>query len=172
MKTDIRHTIYEPRVTSHQPRAAVTLIEMLIVLAIITLLASMVIGMATHIGNQSRAGTLENTFGLLESALDEYREYTGRFPYAASLGDPNLNSERLYGALDSVPTSRKILERISDSLIRHNVDTEAEPPIPEIYDPWGNVLNYRYDVNTDTYPQLISAGPDRNFGTPDDVSNR
>ena len=171
MKTDIRHTIYEPRVTGHRPRAAVTLVEILIVLAIITLLASMVIGMATHIDNQSRSRSLENTFALLESALQEYREYRGRFPYAAD-PDPNLNSERLYGALNFIPTSRKIVEQISDSLIRHSVDTGATPPIPEIYDPWSKVLDYRYDVNTDTYPELISAGPDRIFDTADDISSR
>jgi len=170
MKTDIRHTIYEPRVTSHRPRAAVTLIEMLIVLAIITLLASLVVGMATHIDNQSKGKSLENTFCLLEGALQEYHEYTGRFPYAAQ--NPNLNSESLYGALNFIPTSRKILEKISDSLIRHGVDTGATPPIPEIYDPWGEVLDYRYDSNTDTYPQLISAGPDRIVGTADDIRSR
>ncbi|GAH42143.1 unnamed protein product, partial [marine sediment metagenome] len=84
---------------------------------------------------------------------------------------PNLNSERLYGALNFIPTSRKILEQISDSLIRHNVDTGATPPIPEIYDPWGTVLNYLY-AEGDNFPQLISAGPDRSFGSPDDISSK
>jgi len=156
---------------SYKYKIGVTLVEMLIVLAIITLLASLVIGMATHIDNQSKGKSLENTFAVLESALDEYREYTGRFPYAAN-PDPSLNSESLYGALNFIPTSRKILEQISDSLIKHKVDTGAIPPIPELYDPWGKVLDYKYDVNTDTFPELVSAGPDRIFGSPDDITSK
>lgn len=173
MKCDIRYAMYGPQVTGHEARteAGVTLVEMLIVLAIITLLASLVIGMATHIDNQSKGKSLQNTFAVLESALEEYREYTGRFPYAAN-PDPDLNSESLYGALNFIPTSRKILEQISNSLIKHKVDTGAIPPIPELYDPWGKVLDYRYDVNTDTFPELVSAGPDRSFGSPDDISSR
>jgi len=169
MKCDIRYTIYEPQVTGHEARtrAGVTLVEMLIVLAIITLLASLVIGMATHIDNQSKGKSLENTFAVLESALEEYREYTGGFPYAAN-PDPSLNSESLYGALNFIPTSRKILEQISDSLI---ADKSGTPGI-ELYDPWGKVLDYRYDVNTDTFPELVSAGPDRSFGSPDDISSK
>jgi len=152
---------------SYKYKIGVTLVEMLIVLAIITLLASLVIGMATHIDNQSKGRNLENTFAVLESALEEYREYTGRFPYAAD-PDPILNSERLYGELNFIPTSRKILEQISDSFI---TDKSGTPGI-ELYDPWGKVLDYRYDVNTDTFPELVSAGPDRNFGSPDDISSR
>jgi hypothetical protein len=85
---------------------------------------------------------------------------------------PNVNSEILYAELSSVPSSRKILEKVSDSLIKHGVDTGTIPPIPEIYDSWGMVLDYRYNPITDTYPKLTSAGPDRDFGTADDISNK
>ena len=33
-------------------------------------------------------------------------------------------------------------------------------------DAWGTVLNYELD---DEFPVVISAGPDRTFGTPDDI---
>lgn len=168
MKTDVRHTICEPRVTSHRPRAAVTLVEVLIALAIITILASMVVGMATHIHNQSRGRSLENTFALLESALDEYREYRGRFPDGVD-PDPYVNSEILYEALNLIPTSRKILEKINSSLISDRGGTDD---MLEIYDPWGTVLDYRYDSSSDNFPELISAGPDRIVNTADDISSR
>lgn len=179
MKCDIRYAIYGIRARGCRrlTEAGVTLVEMLIVLAIITLLASLVIGMATHIDNQSKGKSLENTFAVLESALEEYREYTGGFP-DGNHPDLNVNSETLYAALNSVPSSRKLLEQISDSLIKHKVDTGAIPPIPEIYDPWGKVLDYRYNFATPaypeftTYPELISAGPDRIFGSPDDISSK
>jgi len=41
----------------------------------------------------------------------------------------------------------------------------------EIYDPWGMVLDYRY-VPGDNFPELVSAGPDKIFGTADDINNR
>ncbi len=67
-----------------------------------------------------------------------------------------------------MPESRKILGRIADSLVKNEYGT-AETP--EIYDPWGTVLDYRY-VPGDNFPELISAGPDKVFGTADDISSR
>jgi len=178
MKRDIRYAIYEPRVASHDLRtkAGVTLVEILIVLGIIVLLASIVIGMATHITNQSRAQSLQNTFGVLESALEEYHEYgtgefQGGFPPGPRGADPNLNSQTLYQALNSVPGSRKILEQIRDSLIDNRFGAADTPP--EIYDPWGKVLNYIFDPGSDSFPELISAGPDRTFANvADNISSR
>lgn len=176
MKHDIRYAVYEPRVTSHELRtkAGVTLVEILIVLGIIMLLASIVIGMATHITNQSRAQSLENTFALLESALEEYHEYTGAFPDPNPDGtnpdlDPNMSSQILYRELHSIPSSRKILEQMSDSSIE---DTANNGDL-EIYDPWGTVLDYIFDPGSDSFPELISAGPDRTFANvADNISSR
>jgi prepilin-type N-terminal cleavage/methylation domain-containing protein len=159
-------------------KAGVTLVEMLIVLAIITLLASLVIGMATHIDNQSRGRELEGTFAVLESALEEYREQTGRFPPQPERNFANAaaHCEILYGELNSIAGSRKILEQIpvipgSKFRAIDNNFGDADTP-PEIYDPWAGVLDYSYDPLVDTYPELISAGPDGVFGTADDMSSK
>ena len=64
-----------------------------------------------------------------------------------------------------------MLARIDDSLIEDIVDTGVTPPLPEIYDSWGTVLDYRY-VAGNTFPVIISAGPDEQFGTADDISSR
>ena len=143
-------------------KAGFTLIEMLIVVAVIAILATMVVGLATRIDNQSKERALKSTFTLLDSALQEYYEYWNAFP------DPNkppylTHSAALYGQLYSTPTSRQILEKISAKLLRDNP--------PQIYDLWGMVLDYRY-VPGDNFPLLLSAGPDRTFGTGDDVTSR
>jgi prepilin-type N-terminal cleavage/methylation domain-containing protein len=150
-----------------------SLVEMLIVVALIALLATMVIGVASRIDNQSKEKGVESVFALLEGALEEYKEFQGVFPAQPLKDFVNVSghSEYLYGELYSIPSSRKILEKVSDSLIKHNVDTGSVPPVPEIYDPWGTTLDYRY-VPGDNFPELISAGPDRIFGTTDDISNR
>jgi type II secretory pathway pseudopilin PulG len=118
---------------------------MLIVVGVIALLATMVIGVASRIDNQSKEKGVKSTFALLEGALEEYKDFYGHFPGHT-------------GELYSIPNSRKILEKIGDSQAA-------------ISDPWGMPLDYRYAPG-DNFPELISAGPDRKFGTADDITNR
>jgi prepilin-type N-terminal cleavage/methylation domain-containing protein len=160
-----------------------SLVEMLIVVGVIALLATMVIGVASRIDNQSKEKGVESVFALLEGALEEYKEFQGEFP-----GQPvkdfmgaAAHSEYLYGELYSIPSSRKILEKVSDSLIKNEYSPAGvflDNTPPEIYDPWQvnskefrRAIDYIY-VAGDNFPRLISAGPDRNFGTADDISNR
>ena len=156
---------------SYKYKHGVTLVEILVVVAIIALLASMAIGIAARIGNQSKEKGLECTFTLLELALEEYCESTGKFPEQPEKNFTNVlvHSEYLYKELHLIPESRKILGKIADSLLKNEYGT-AETPA-EIYDPWGTVLDYRY-VAGDNFPELISAGPDKIFDTADDINNR
>ena len=149
----------------------VTLVEILVVVAVIAILATMVIGIAARINDQSKEQGLESTFTLLESALQEYCEVTGKFPEQPEKNFANalLHSEYLYRELNLMPESRKILERIADSLIKNEYGTIDTPP--EIYDPWGIVMDYIY-VPGDNFPELVSAGPDKIFGNADDISNK
>ena len=155
-----------------------SLVEMLIVVALIALLATMVIGVASRIDNQSKEKGVKSLFVLLEGALEEYKEFQGDFPVqpVKDFTSAAAHSEYLYAELYLVPDSRKILEKISDSLIENKFGMADSPA--EIYDPWGTVLNYQYDPVTDNFPELVSAGPDKvfsspgidgQFGTPDDV---
>ncbi|MHC4556734.1 MAG: prepilin-type N-terminal cleavage/methylation domain-containing protein [Planctomycetota bacterium] len=149
-----------------------TLIEMLVVVGIIAILATMVIGIAAHIDTQAKERGFENILALLEGALQEYHEFTGDFPVQLEKDFVNAaaHSEHLYKELSLIPNSRKILEKIIDSLIENKYG--AAGTTPEIYDPWGMVLDYRYDPATDNFPELVSAGPDRIFSTADDINNR
>ena len=150
-----------------------TLIEMLVVLAVIVLLAGIVVGVGLGIENQSKKKAVKAAFALLESALQEYYDFTGMFP-AANDADPNVNCEILYAALDSLPGSRRILENISEKVIHNKFNPAVVPPIYEIYDPWGTVIDYRY-IASDSFPRLISAGPDKKTGIGfdgDNITNR
>ncbi|MHC4433383.1 MAG: prepilin-type N-terminal cleavage/methylation domain-containing protein [Planctomycetota bacterium] len=152
-----------------------TLIEMLVVLTLIVILASMVIGVASHVDARAKRDRIENTFVLLDSALQEYRQFTDKFPEQLEQNYANAaaHTEYLYNELDSVPDSRSILEKIEDSLIENKYSAAAAPvaEIPEIYDPWGTVLDYIYSPG-ENFPLIVSAGPDRKFGTADDIDNR
>ena len=152
-------------------KQGLSLIEMLIVVAVIAILATMVISVASRIDNQSKEKGVESVFVLLEGALEEYEEFQGDFPGqpVKDFTNATAHSEYLYGELYSIPGSRKILEKISDSLLENKFGTADSPA--EIYDPWGTVLEYRYAPG-DNFPELISAGPDKIFGNADDISNR
>ena len=156
---------------THKYKHGFTLVEMLIVVAVIALLATMVINVATRIDDQSRKRCLECTCALLECALQEYCAYTSGFPEQPEKDFTNavVHSEYLCQELRRIPDSRKVLDKISNSLMENKYGAASTPP--EIYDPWGTALDYRY-VSGDNFPELVSAGPDRIFGTADDISNR
>ena len=144
-----------------------SLIEMLIAVVIVAILAGITIGIVSHIDNQNNERMLTSTFTLLDGALGEYYDYWKSFP------DPNLppyptSSAALYGQLRMTPGTGKFLEGVNEKLIKNN---PAAADVPQIYDPWGTLLDYKY-IPSYTFPKLVSAGPDRVFGTIDDIQNR
>ncbi|MHC4344065.1 MAG: prepilin-type N-terminal cleavage/methylation domain-containing protein [Planctomycetota bacterium] len=150
---------------SREDKAGVTLVEILIAIGVLSVLVSLVLAGATRLHNQGNERLVRETFSLLDGALQEYHESTGRFPEAVR-GDPTA-TQTLWAELSSERSSQAILERVSRSLLRSDAAGEA----PKIYDPWRVLVKYSY-AEGDNFPLLESAGPDRNFETPDDVRNR
>ncbi len=158
----------------HQMRsypAGFTLVEVLIVVAFILVLVSIVL-MATNSGRLSGEEQLTRaTIELLDTALQEYYDYTGIFP-AQDVDDANYalgHSEELYYELSRIPDCRKVLGKIPESLIQD----EQGNNLLEIYDSWGLPLDYVYDSNAHTFPLLRSAGPNRSFRYDEDnVTNK
>jgi len=154
-----------------------TLIEILVVVAVIVILAGLTAGIGVTVDRYSKGKAIEGTFALLDAALDEYRDFSRSRDYpAATDADPRVNCETLYLELSSPPGSREVLEKLSDKvkkdLFTPAIAPTARPDVYEIYDPWGTVLNYTYTPGVDSFPKLTSAGPDKTFGNTDDVSNR
>ena len=144
---------------------------MIVVVAIIAMLTTMVISVVSRINNQAKEKGLANMFALLESALQEYHQYSGKFPDQLEKNFINAaaHSQYLYKELLSIPASRKVLQNINDSLLANK--SGAVDTTPQIYDPWGTAIDYRYESGNN-FPELISAGPDKIFNTTDDISNR
>ncbi len=103
------------------------------------------------------------------------------------------SSEVLHFFLSRVPDSRETLDKIDISVLTNlneagapigiSIDGEPFSPLLRIVDPWGTTLRYDYYDETEpdpilreesrkTFPVIISAGPDRRFGTADDITNR
>jgi prepilin-type N-terminal cleavage/methylation domain-containing protein len=121
--------------------------------------------------------------GVLGSALGE----------TVVVSDANTNysgNEVMYLLLSMVPTSRETLGKIDKSLIASRnatititIGTQKQVyPLLRVIDPWGTTLRYDYYDETTgpppdpktkrNFPLITSAGPDKIFGTSDDITSR
>jgi len=164
-------------------RSGVTLVEMLVVLAIIAVLATMVYKATSGLGNQSQERRQKKAFVMLDSALDEYYEAKDRFPESKPLSAYSNDSdwrrdnvEILYEELYSVPSARAQLLKLAPKQL--DPWQGAQNAVHLIYDVWGTVLSYEW-TKGNAFPVLISGGPDREFAAQgresaavDDVTNR
>jgi prepilin-type N-terminal cleavage/methylation domain-containing protein len=148
----------------------VTLVEMLVVLGIIMVLATIVVTLTLRVDTQSKENALRNAFALVGSALREYYDAKGQFPPQAERNPANAlaHIESMYQELRSVPASRQVLDKLSPGVVKSE---GGVADLRSLSDPWGTVMDYVY-VPGNTFPELISAGPDKQFGTGDDISNK
>jgi len=161
--------------TDSRHNRAVTLIEMLVVLGIIAVLAGIVVSVTLRVDSQSKENTLQNAFAVVKGALREYYEAMGGFPLQPVRDSTRavVHVESLMQQLLAVPASRQVLEKLSPALVPVSPTGQRR-----LCDPWGTVLDYVYvydDKRSEQgsdFPELISAGPDRTFGTADDISSR
>ena len=224
---------------SSRYKYGLTLIEMLVVVAVIVLLAGLTIGIGSHLDTQSKERAVKSTFAVLEAALEQFYDYKYRYadpnyerfrfppdcsefplvsPNPLAGLEPTLSilegaavqitnhdqtfdpkyleysgCEVLYFFLSKVPECRETLERIDGSLVtntnedggRVEISVGGRPawPFLRVVDPWGTTLRYDYydervlDLvlryqGRKTFPVITSAGPDKVFNTPDDISSR
>lgn len=143
---------------------------MLVVVGIIAVLAGLALTLTLRLDNQSKERAVANVFALLRSALREYYEETDAFPAQPErdYSKAAAHVELLYTQLDSVPASRQVLKQVNGAFVRVIASPTA---VPRICDPWGTVLDYVYAPGNQ-FPELMSAGPDKRFGTADDISSR
>ena len=130
--------------------------------------------------------SFENTF-TLEFGPDS-------FPDINPGGDPdqeeNSGSEVLHFFLSRIPDCRITLDKVDKSLISNKTGIGEQEfdisgnryPLYRFIDPWGTTLHYEYydeletnlnlrDLGKKTFPVITSAGPDKVFGTDDDITN-
>ena len=96
---------------------------------------------------------------------------------------PTASSAALFYFLDKNPSSRTIAAAVPNSLITNKDDSGAAiqftftaPPnnmidLPRYIDPWKISIRYEYLTGT-AFPVLTSAGPDKVFDTPDDITSK
>ena len=138
-------------------RAAFTLIEVLLVIAILGMLVAWVVPTLLGRADQAKIDMTRNTVasrGPIAQALDLYKLNVGKYPAT----DEGLK------ALSERPDS-----------IDEDSNLWRGPYVKDpdsLKDPWGNEYQYKSpgDVNTNSY-DLWSNGPDGQEGTEDDIKN-
>ena len=143
-------TIAETKRTPRRAPAGFTLIEMVLVLAIIALLVGGAITALTSVQDEGKRVRVLGDVQTIESALTMYESRSLRLPTTAQ----GLMALVTKPSVAPVPKSwGKQMKKV---------------PL----DPWGKEYGYRYPgtMNPDRF-DIISAGPDGLFDTADDIGN-
>ena len=131
-------------------RRGFTLMEVLLVLAILVILGSLVVANFSGIFAKSKINATRAQISAFETQLDIYQLDIGSYPS----NQQGLQALRVAPA--DLPDPSK-----------WGPEPYAKKEIPP--DPWGNA--YGYELITPNQYRVFSAGPDGQTGTTDDVSN-
>ncbi len=137
------------------PRRAFTLIELLIVIAILLAMGGLVVMNLIPRGEQAKANLQLVQFDLIDGAMKQFRLDLNRWP---------TEEEGL-----AVLWIREQLEDEED------YERWRGPYLENaiVDDTWGNELIYRYpgEIRGESFYDLISIGPDKEEDTDDDITN-
>jgi len=134
------------------PRHGFTLIEMLVVLAILVLLMSMVGPRILGSRKKADISAAKSQIGMLRASLEGYTLDMKDFP----------STEQGLVALIEAPADEEAKKKWDGPYI-------SKSSIPK--DPWGHDYQYEYPPShgKDSYPDIWSLGPDGEDNTDDDV---
>ena len=178
-------------------RDGFTLVEVLIVVAILAVVAVGLVGLSSYLQTQNDTVLTEKCVELLSTAVAEFHDITGHYPIddwdvrntstgcriaGAQLGgtDEPESDELLYLQLSLLPQTRAIIAKLPEKLLAAPLsgatvqlahDPLADTPyLRSIVDAWGNAL--KYEEVSGGFPIIRSYGPDGPSGsTEDDISN-
>lgn len=128
-----------------------SLLEMIVVLGIIGLILGVAVNVVGKAGDTANIKMSETLVKGVETKLREYRMLGGMYPSQAQ----GLQ------ALITKPSTAPVPKRYSAQY--------DQMPL----DPWNKELKYKYPGSKDPRtPEVISAGPDGQFDTDDDISSQ
>jgi len=175
------------------PLKGFTLVELLVVVAIIGILMSGALMVGSYVTTNAKIQKPKSVMSALNAAINEYRMYHASTKLDLPAGDlpPHLivppitnppptpgadvyfsGIVALYNALELVPSCREIMNSIPENnIILYNGVNHV------FVDMWNNEninnqqnwLRYEYDPLTGNFPVIRSAGPDLQYGTADDI---
>lgn len=130
-----------------------SLFEMVIVMGIIGLILGGAIYSMGKIKGSAALGAVDTDMTSFESNLEMYKTNGGMYPSTSQ------GLEALMKKPADAPRPRRWIQTL---------DKEEA-----LSDPWDTKYKYVYPGSKDaSRPEIISAGPDKKFGTEDDMSNQ
>ncbi|MEO5915907.1 MAG: type II secretion system protein GspG [Luteolibacter sp.] len=152
-------------------RPAFTLIELMAVITIIVILASLVVAGLSFVTERQAKEKARVQIALLTKALEDYKLSNGSYPASENSADGKNQSKFLFKALywDSdddgtgVPadTDQKIYLADLDPLTSKQGWTTGTPSdTTKITDPWGNEYRYRSALKADGTANADTINPD------------
>jgi prepilin-type N-terminal cleavage/methylation domain-containing protein len=217
---------------SERQKSALTMIEILIVVAILAIMASGMFVVSSKVRQQAQVKSVRGTLAMLDAALEQYYDFDKSYPpdvnyagagytrdiqsavklqpadtivgpyisppaagYDVSDYDDAYSVAVLYYYLNRVPQSRLVLKNLADAAVSAKAvkfDSQGKPIQSRMQDPnalitvnvqsislfrivdsWNMPLHYIRKANDDkNFPLIRSAGPDKVFGTEDDIVNK
>ena len=154
--------IIPKRYTLNAARSGITLLEILVVMAIIAVLASIATPAFRNARCRAMAVKTESVIASIEAALSMYGTDFGDYPGFEGEGTGNL-VELFQGPVES-----RFWKGPYMRFKTADIDGKKN-----ILDSWKTPLSYRYpqDIHANVPYIIISAGPDRVMGTSDDIGN-
>jgi general secretion pathway protein G len=158
--------------------AAFSLVELLFVLAIISILAGLVVGTAKYASTKAATSRAQSEIAAIEMALEHYKNDNGAYPTTPSgrptsaSASPYGNSPTLYSALAGGPNFPKTYMKFSASQIR-----PIDLTTTNLVDPFGTPYNYyctqptQLDQTNSASFDLWSYGPSGTNNDPNMITN-
>ena len=132
-------------------RSGFTLIEILVVIAILAIISAGAVSVANNVVKKAKINKTKAAIANLVSALEEYYRETKSYP------------NNLFADLTSHPKTSPIIDKLADDFKKS--DDVNNPPF---IDSWSKTMKYQNRGNGN-FPKITSAGPDKVFDTADDI---
>ena len=175
------------KLNARTARPAFTLIELLAVITIIVILASLVVSGMSYVTDRQAREKAKVQIALLSKALEDYKSDIGQYPVTAdsttgltnsanslyiplfyegydykSMGTPPATWTKTVGTVDVAKSTKIYLADLDPTTSKQGwVDTVTPVPTTSLVkDPWGNEYRYRTGLNSSGTANTNTQNPD------------
>jgi len=153
-------------ITHRRHYAAFSLIELMAVIAIMVILASMVVGGMGFVFERQAKEKARVQIALLTKAIEEYKLDNGSYPATENSVDGSGNTNILFnalyyaGAADATGATKIYLPELNPTTSKQGWTSGTATATTKIMDPWKHEYHYRSAVNSSGTANTNTQNPD------------